>query len=255
MKTGIIADIQRFSLHDGPGIRTTVFFKGCPLRCAWCHNPECMEFAPQELFYVEKCIGCNRCAEGCFVGARVLCGQEMSVSQVLSAIMQDRPYYSNQGGVTFSGGEPLAQRDFLIELAQACKTEEIHTAIETSLAVYDETALRQMDLIMADLKIWDSEVHRKYTGQGNERIKENLEKANTLGIPILLRTPVISGINQEIHKIAAFANKLRNVYRYELLPYHPLGQSKREALGLPEVSFRIPTKEEMKELSQYAFLR
>ena len=255
MKTGIIADIQRFSLHDGPGIRTTVFFKGCPLRCAWCHNPECIDFATQELFYAEKCIGCGRCAEGCFAGARVLCGQEMSVSQVLSAIAQDRSYYSSQGGVTFSGGEPMAQKAFLSELVDACRAEGLHTAIETSMAVFDEAVLSKMDLIMADLKIWDSELHREYTGWGNEQIKENLKKANALGIPILLRTPVIPGINQEIEKIAVFAQSLCNVYCYELLPYHPLGQSKRKALGLPEVSFRIPTKEEMKEWNQYAFLR
>lgn len=255
MNKGIIADIQRFSLHDGPGIRTTVFFKGCPLNCAWCHNPECIDFSPQELFYPDKCIGCNRCAEGCFAGAQVQCGQEMSVSQILSILQQDRPYYASQGGVTFSGGEPMAQKDFLSELADACRTEGIHTAVETSMVVYDETALRRMDFIMADLKIWDSEIHRNYTGQGNERIKENLKKADGLGIPILLRTPVIPGIDQGIDRIAEFARSLNHVLRYELLPYHPLGQSKRKALCLPEAPFRIPSKEEMRELNQYAFIR
>jgi len=252
---GIIADIQRFSLHDGPGIRTTVFFKGCPLHCVWCHNPECIDFAPQELHYPEKCIGCGKCAEGCFNGARVLCGQEMTVEEVMTVLRQDKPYYGAKGGVTFSGGEAMAQREFLGELADACRKENIRNAMETSLIYFDEAVLSKMDLVMADLKIWDECAHRTYTGVSNKPILENFKKLDALNIPIIVRTPVIPGIEQGIDRIAEFIRGLRNVIQYELLPYHPLGQSKRKALGFPEDPFRVPTKEEMKELEQYAFLR
>ncbi len=252
---GLISDIQRFSLHDGPGIRTTVFFKGCPLHCAWCHNPECIDFAPTELLYPEKCIGCNRCAEGCFAGARVLCGQEMTVQEVLAAVEQDRAYYGQEGGVTFSGGEPMAQKAFLAQLTAACRGAGVHTAIETSMVYFDSEILGQMDLIMADLKIWDTGVHKQYTGTGNEEIIKHLQQADALGVPMILRTPVVPGICQGIPQISAFAKSLKNVYKYELLPYHPLGEAKRQALGLAPAEFRVPGKEEMKELEQYAFLR
>lgn len=252
---GLISDIQRFSLHDGPGIRTTVFFKGCPLHCAWCHNPECIDFSPSQLFYPEKCIGCNRCSEGCFAGARVPCGQEMTVQEVLAAVEQDRAYYGARGGVTFSGGEPMAQKAFLAEVAAACRAKGLHTAVETSMVYFDPEVLGQMDLIMADLKIWDAQLHKQYTGVGNEEIIENLQQANALGVPMILRTPVIPEIRQEIPKISAFAKRLKNVVQYELLPYHPLGEEKRRALGLPSAPFTLPDKNLMKELEQYAFLR
>lgn len=252
---GLISDIQRFSLHDGPGIRTTVFFKGCPLNCAWCHNPECIDFTPTELFYKEKCIGCNECSKGCFSGARVICGQEMSVTEIMSIIEQDSSYYGKTGGVTFSGGEPMAQKQFLNELVFSCKSKGIHTAIETSMIYFYSDILSQMDLIMADLKIWDSNIHKQYTGIANEDIIENLQKANSLGIPIILRTPVVPNIEQGIEQISNFAKDLKNIYKYELLPYHPLGETKRQALGLKQSDFREPTNQEMKELEQYAFIR
>ena len=252
---GLIADIQRCSLHDGPGIRTTVFFKGCPLHCAWCHNPECIAFEPQELFYADKCVGCGHCAEGCFSGARVICGKNMTVAELMAALEEDRPYYGAQGGVTFSGGEPMAQKAFLAEAADACHAAGIHTAIETSMLLYDEAVLRRMDLIMADLKIWDSELHRTYTGVPNEQIKENLRRADALGIPMILRTPVIPEIDQDIPKIASFAAELRSVRQYELLPYHPLGDAKRAAMGQQAAPFTVPSKEKMKEWNMYAFVR
>ena len=121
MSEGLIADIRRASFHDGAGIRTTVFFKGCPLRCAWCHNPECISTEPQELFYRERCIGCGCCAEGCFSGARVICGKKMRAEEVLREILLDRPYYDENGGVTFTGGEPLMQADFLKECIALCQ--------------------------------------------------------------------------------------------------------------------------------------
>ena len=116
MSKGIVADIQRNSIHDGPGIRTTVFLKGCPLNCAWCHNPECISFTPQIMYYPEKCIGCGYCEKGCFSGARVMCGKEMNLQEVMNEILLDKDYYGEDGGVTISGGEPFAQRSFLNEL-------------------------------------------------------------------------------------------------------------------------------------------
>lgn len=252
---GLIADILRCSLHDGPGIRTTVFFKGCPLRCAWCHNPECIAPEAQTLFYAEKCIHCGHCADGCFSGARVTCGRTMTVPQLMAELDGDRPYYGTDGGVTFSGGEPMMQPEFLAEAADACRAAGIGTAIETSMLRFDEAILRRMDWIMADLKIWDSDMHRAYTGVPNEKIKENLRRADALGIPMILRTPVIPEIDQGIPQIAAFAAALRSVRQYELLPYHPLGDAKRAAMGQPPAPFTVPAKEKMKEWNRYAFLR
>ena len=257
-QTGMIADIQHCSIHDGPGIRTTVFLKGCPLRCAWCHNPECIAFSPQELFYPEKCIGCGQCAKGCFCGARVICGREMTAEEVMENILQDRPYYGVSGGVTFSGGEPLAQPKFLAQMFPLCRKQKIHTAVETSMYYFDRELFMQTDLIMADIKHWDEESHRKYTGVTLGRILENLKKADKLGIPMIIRTPVIPGVNDDVGTIAAissFAAELRNVCQYELLSYHPLGNSKRIALGLKEAEFEVPSREKMEELNQYAFLR
>ncbi len=255
MVKGIVADIQRASVHDGPGIRTTVFLKGCPLHCAWCHNPECIEFKPQTMYYPEKCIGCGFCEEGCFSGARVICGKEMSVQEVVKQVLLDKDYYGEEGGVTISGGEPLAQREFLSTLIDACKLEGIHCAIETSLVYYDEGIFRKVDLVMADLKIWDNELHKKYTGVENVKIKEHFKKLNQLEIPIVARTPVIPEIAQGIAQISEFLKELCNVEKYELLPYHPLGGSKREALGIEMDGFSIPTKEYMKELEKYVFIR
>lgn len=255
MNKAVIADIQRASLHDGQGIRTTVFFKGCPLHCAWCHNPECISAEPQMLFYPERCIGCGKCDEGCYAGARVLCGREMSAQEVLNEISLDKPYYADQGGVTFSGGEPLVYQTFLKELIPLCKKEKIGCAMETSLLLYDADVFRQLDFVMADLKIWDADLHRQYTGVENGKIKTHFRQLNGLGIPIIARTPVIPGIAQGIGEISGFLRSLENVVRYELLPYHPLGNSKRIALGLPDDSFSIPDPEYMKELKQYAFVR
>lgn len=254
-RTGMIADIQRSSFHDGPGVRTTVFFKGCPLNCAWCHNPECISFEIQELFYPEKCIGCGGCAEGCFSGARALCGKEYTVDELLKEIIPDKPYFTNGGGVTFSGGEPMAQKEFLSLAIDACRSERINCAVETSLICYDEKVLGKLDLIIADLKIWDGETHRKYTGVGNEVIKENFKRINSLGIPIIARTPVIPEIDQGIEKISEFMRSLDSVKEYELLPYHPLGLEKSKALGSEQNAFAMPSEEYMEEMKKYAFIR
>lgn len=255
MSEALIADIQRSSVHDGAGIRTTVFFKGCPLRCAWCHNPECISFAPQELFYPEKCIGCGQCAKGCYAGARVVCGKEISPQALLEELLRDRFYYGKIGGVTFSGGEPMAQKGFLSEMLPLCRQNGLNCAIETSLCIFDEKIFRQMDLIMADLKIWNNKLHEQYTGRGNKVIKRNFIRLNAIGVPIVARTPVIPSVNQEIDKISEFLYGLNHVVRYELLPYHPLGNTKRAALGQTPDGFDAPTAEYMKEMKRYAFIR
>ena len=255
MLEACIADIERAATHDGPGIRTVVFFKGCPLNCSWCHNPECIDFKPEILFYPDKCIGCGMCEKGCFSGAKVLCGRRMSLSDVLSQILLDRDYYKENGGVTFSGGEPLAQGEFLSALIDECKKENIKCAVETSLIYYNEEIFKKLDLVMADLKIWDSKLHKKYTGVDNEKIKENFRKLNELGVPIIARTPVIPETEQGIDKISEFLKGLKNVRQYELLPYHPLGKVKAAALGKKQAEFKIPDNEYMKELDKYVFIR
>lgn len=256
MKT-LISEIQRFSVHDGPGIRTTVFLKGCPLRCTWCHNPECISFEKQELFYPEKCLGCGKCAEGCYSGARVTCGREMTAEEVLGEILRDRSYYGKNGGVTISGGEPLAHPQFVRSLLSLCAEHGIGRAVETSLYRFDEDVLSRLDILMTDIKLWDSDAHRKYTGIGNEQILENLKRADKLGIPIIVRTPVVPSVNDTVENIkqtAAFLRTLKHVTKYELLPYHPWGLSKAQALGMEMTAFEVPTKEHMEELRVYADL-
>ncbi len=255
MNKGLIADIQRSSLHDGPGVRTTVFFKGCPLNCKWCHNPECISYEPQTLIYPEKCLGCGKCSQGCYSGARVLCGKEYTAKELLQEIRLDKDYYGKKGGVTFSGGEPFAQAEFLNEIIDLCKEEEIHCAVETSMIIYKEELLKKLDLIMADLKIWDDQIHKEYTGVSNRKIKVNLCKANSLGIPMIIRTPVIPGIEQGIKEISDFLKDMEHVVQYELLPYHPLGVSKQLALGLEKTEFKVPSKEMMEEVRSYEFDR
>lgn len=253
----IVADIQRSSLHDGPGIRTTVFFKGCPLKCAWCHNPECIDPNPQTLFYPERCIHCGQCDQGCYAGARVLCGREMTDSEIFQEILQDRDYYGTDGGVTFSGGEPLLHREMLHRLIDLCQQNGIHTAAETSLILFPEDVLKQLDYLMVDFKIFDEAKHRLFTGVSNTGILENFGKLDQLGVPFLVRTPIIPGVNdspEEISSIRDFIRHYRNIVGYELLPYHPLGLSKQAALGGTQQKFEVPSREHMEELKRYANL-
>ncbi len=252
-----VADIQRSSLHDGPGIRTTVFFKGCPLNCAWCHNPECIDPKPQILTYPERCIHCGMCEEGCFSGARVVCGKEMTAEEIFREILLDRDYYGTEGGVTFSGGEPMLYPDIVSRLIDLCHAAGIHTAAETSLIFFPEDVLKKLDYIMADYKIYNEAKHKAYTGVSNAKIKEHFKKLDLLGIPFLVRTPIIPGVNDTVEEISAIRNDLRglqNIVGYELLPYHPLGLSKMQALGLEQTRFEIPAKEHMEELKRYADL-
>ena len=255
--TALITEIERFSVHDGPGIRTAVFLKGCPLSCAWCHNPECISFKHEVMIYPEKCIRCGKCAEGCYAGAKVMCGREMTVDEVMTEVLADRAYYGDQGGLTISGGEPLAHREFTMSLIEACHSESIHVGVETSMYRFDGELLASLDLIMADMKIFDNETHKKYVGIGNEEIKENLRRANELGVPMIIRTPIIPGINDTVENVsqtAAFLRTLDNVIAYELLPYHPLGISKAVALGLDMQEFTTPSQQQMEELRKYADL-
>lgn len=251
----VIFDIQRCGLHDGPGIRTVVFFKGCLLRCRWCHNPESWEGQPQELYYPEKCISCGGCAEGCYTGARTLCGAEMSVEDVMKPIIADKAYYGAEGGVTLTGGEPQLQADFALALTAACREQDIGVAIETSMATYRPDLLSQMDLIMADVKLWDDARHKEYVGVGNAAILEHIRQADTLGVPILVRTPVVPTVNDRVEEIIAirdFVNTLHNAVGYELLPYHPFGLDKARALGLDMPRYPEPAKEQMESLRAVA---
>ena len=251
----MIADVRRASFHDGDGIRTAVFFKGCPLSCAWCHNPECIPFEKTELCYPKNCIGCGMCKTGCYSGARVMCGEYVTSSELLMRILADKPYYQHNGGVTFTGGEPLAQKHFLREIIGKCKAEGISAAVETSLYLYDEQVLRSCDLIMADFKIFDDSTHRLYTGVSNVGIMKNLRRVNDLGIPMIVRTPYIPEIDQGIEQISAFLRKLQNVVRYEILPYHPLGLTKAAAMGIVQKRFTPPTKQQIKDINKYAYIR
>jgi pyruvate formate lyase activating enzyme len=261
---GMITDIQRFSLKDGPGIRSTVFFKGCNVRCRWCHNPETLSMERELFIYPDRCAGCGACAgfeplkagrglpparenltpesaEDCFSGALQTAGEEMDVSQVMGQLEQDRDYYRNSGGgITLSGGEVMMQAPFAAEILRSCREQGIATAIETNLA-YDysllEGLLPDLDLVMADIKLMDRDRHRFFTGIGNEEILENVKKLARSGLPYILRTPVIPGVNdrpEEIGRIAAFiARDKEFLLYYELLNYNPLGTSKYEGLGIP----------------------
>lgn len=263
----LITDIQRFSLNDGPGIRTTVFFKGCNMRCTWCHNPETLSFKPQLLFYPEKCIycgkcfhicptkahkiekdyhvldrslcvNCGKCAEFCYPEALVMSGKKMTVEEIMAEIRQDKPYYDQSGGgVTLSGGEVLCHTEFAAELARACKEEGISVAIETNLSLplaQIRPLLRYVDLIMADCKLLDDGLHQKYTGISNQTVLENIRAIRE--IPMIVRTPLIPGVTateENLRGIGGFLAGKENLLYYELLNFNPLGGSKYRSLDAP----------------------
>jgi pyruvate formate lyase activating enzyme len=287
---GIVTNIQRFSIHDGPGIRTTVFLKGCNLRCFWCHNPEdmnpqpeiqffperciacaaCMEACPncahlfegeRHLYHRDRCDACGTCIETCYAGGLVRVGEEKSVDEVMEEIHQDRPFYtSSGGGVTLSGGEPLLQIDFAYAILDRCRGEGIHTAIETAANFPWErmaAILPVVDLIMMDIKLMDSARHREATGAPNERILANAARLGREPQPIIVRTPIIPGVNDsvsEVRAIADFVAAMPNLCYYELLPYHPMAQSKYASLGLSykAQSLATPSKAHMAELADAA---
>lgn len=224
---GIVFDIKRFAIHDGPGIRTTVFFKGCPLRCWWCHNPESQELQPETDIRKIQLDGKT------FEQIRTV-GQWMTVAEVMKEIDKEAPFYEESGGgVTFSGGEPLTQPDFLLELLMACKTKGYHTAVDTSgyaKSDYFQKILPFTDLFLFDIKHLDSKIHRNYTGVGNRLIFENLELISKSKSRIIIRIPVVPQINDSeshfteiISYLKTFGEKLMEVH---LLPYHSLAKNK-----------------------------
>ncbi|MBQ7090738.1 MAG: glycyl-radical enzyme activating protein [Clostridia bacterium] len=248
----LIFDIERNSYVDGPGIRTTVFFKGCNLKCAWCHNPESQSAKPQMMLFQNQCIGCGKCREICQnetctlcgrctlfcpADARKVCGKAYTVDEVFDEIIKDKAYYENSGGgVTFSGGECMLQIDFLYELLKKCKESGIHTAVDTAGHVpfeRFEKILPYTDLFLYDIKLLDSEKHNRFTGVGNELILENLKKLFDTHATIWIRIPVIPGVHdeEELQKIHDFVNHCGKPERIEHLPYHAMGEHKYAALG------------------------
>ena len=264
---GLIFDIQRFSLHDGPGIRTTVFLKGCSLRCFWCQNPEGLLPAPELQFTKSFCIECGtcftvcpnhahlridgqhvidrdacrlcgKCVEACPSGALSFTRKEMSVDEVMTVVRRDAPYYATSGGgMTLSGGEPFSQPEFARELLQAGKAAGYHTTVDTALNVpwaSIEAVLPHLDLVLADVKHMNPDRHREVAGDTNAVILENFNRLTERGVPVIVRVPVIPTVNataEEIGAIAAFVAGRPNVQYLELLPYHRLGEAKREGLG------------------------
>ena len=278
----LITDIQRFSLSDGPGIRTTVFFKGCNMRCAWCHNPETLSPHEDLLFYPAKCIGCGKCfsacptgaqkvadgrhiidrtlcvkcgkcTEACYAEALVMSGREMTVEEILREVRQDKAYYeASGGGVTLSGGEVLCHVEFATALAKACRREGISVAIETNLSfpyAHVKPLLDEVDVVMADVKLFDDEAHKTWTGVSNKNILENLAKITD--IPLIVRTPLIPGVTATESNLRAIAKSLaskKNLVYYQLLNFNPLGASKYAGLDTENkfIEARPYTDDEMR---------
>ena len=243
---GRIFNIQRFSIHDGPGIRTIVFFKGCFMRCAWCCNPESQ----------------NREIETLIEGAKEkTVGRDVTVDEIMPELLSDMPYYRRSGGgITLSGGEVLCQADFARELLSECKENGLHTAVESAASSSFseiEKILPYLDLYLMDIKHIDSQKHKEYTGVSNERILENARKIAESGVELIIRTPVIPGFNdtaEEIRAISHFARTLPGVKEHHLLPYHRLGQDKYAGLGRKYslADIEPPSREKMEYLLSIA---
>lgn len=269
-KKGLVFNIQRYSIHDGPGIRSVVFLKGCPLRCVWCANPESLSRSPELGFRRSLCNGCGecvkvcpkaaislnsgskvisidrrtcdncgKCVSNCYRDSLALYGKWMSVEEVVNEVLKDKPFYQkSKGGVTLSGGEPLYQPAFAISLLKKCREVGVHTAIETS-AYCSPTLLKavlgQTDMVFFDLKLLDTAIHSRYTGRRNQLILMNAKIITSIGIPVIPRMPLIPTITDSVENITATAQFLKTIScpAIELMPYHRFGLGKYEALGRP----------------------
>ena len=260
-----VTEIQRFCMHDGPGIRTTVFLKGCPLRCAWCHNPETQKNGAELFFYQNKCIGCGGCigvcpqgahamekqrivdrkkctlcfdcSKHCPTGALDICGEDMSIEAILSVLEKDKAFYGENGGITLSGGEPFTQKEATLALLKACKEKGLHTAVETC-GYADSYVIRNsapyVDLFLWDIKDTNSPRHKQYTGVSNEIILKNLSLVNEMNAKIRIRCILVNGVNtDECHysAVADIAKTINNLDGVEWIPYHAYGGTKSVFLG------------------------
>jgi len=255
----VIFNIMRYSVHDGPGIRTTVFFKGCPLSCKWCHNPESISPAPQQIFDEAKCIKCGRC-DNCPSGARETIGYEISLAGLMREISADLPFYEQSGGgVTFSGGEPFYQAEFLLAALRRCGEERINTAIDTAGCCDTETLLQAAKIansFLYDIKFIDSAKHEQYCGAANELILENLKRLAATQTKLLIRIPVIPGINDDIKEMGGifeFIKDLGNIETVHLLPYHNIHSGKYKRIGKQYELSAVPA-DESPNLSEIARL-
>lgn len=281
----IISDIKRFAVHDGDGIRTTVFFKGCSLKCVWCHNPESIGFKPQLAYYENKCIGCSecvgvcpekahkmtekghifdsklcvgcgKCKDVCLGSALTFYGKEITVDELLPMLLEDRAFYETSGGgVTLSGGECLCQADFCAELLKRLKEQRIHTAVDTCGFVKREAidkVIDYTDVFLYDIKAIDEEIHTRCTGHKNSLILENLKYIDSCNVKIEVRVPFVPQYNDgEIERIGEFLKELKNLVGVRILPYHNYAGSKYSALNmentLPQV---LPDDEQLKKATE-----
>ena len=273
----MLMDVKRFAVHDGPGLRTTLFLKGCSLKCLWCHNPEGISGKPQLAYYAHKCILCGACVKVCPVGAHrvlgghsflrencvccgscetvclgeaiTLYGRQIGVEEAYQIATEDRLFYRGTGGVTVSGGEPLLHAAFVKELFTKLKQERIHTAVDTCGNVpWEQFAqvLPMTDLFLYDIKHIDPETHKKLTGADNRLIFENLQKLSDAGKAIEIRMPLVPGVNDDretLKGIGTFLQKLQ-ITRMKVLPYHSMARSKYAALGMTDTMPDVPTPTE-----------
>lgn len=254
--TGIIFDIKRYAIHDGPGIRTAVFLKGCPLNCLWCHNPQSISPKLETAFYKDRCVSCGRCDEGCRFGARQMIGRTVTVGDVMQTVRKDAAYYANSGGgLTVSGGEPLMQPHFTLGLLQAAREEGIHTCLDTSgYASFDilKPLIPYTDLFLFDIKETDDQKHREYTGVGNQLIFENLRRLDEESAELVIRCPIVPGLNDRpdhFEGIRQLMSSLRHVKKVEINPFHPYGADMAAALGreYPLRGVEAPAPETVRE--------
>jgi pyruvate formate lyase activating enzyme len=284
---GLVFAIMRYALHDGPGLRTTVFLKGCPLSCQWCHNPESQSRLAQLMYSADRCVrcrdcveacprhaivwkdgalvhdpsvceGCGACAQACPSGARRLAGRPMSASELLKIVSRDIPFFDESGGgVTFSGGEPLMQADFLEAALDACRESAIRTAVDTCGYAPKEVLARisrKADLFLYDLKALDGATHRRFVGVGNELILENLAFLAREHDAVIVRIPIVPGVNGDDHTVERTAELLvrLGLRRVDLLPYHQIGMEKYERLqnGARPRAFEPPPVARMEEIAE-----